>query len=187
MSALRFDLLFVLLACTWISGLSNPFDPGTASNPSCTPFKKLLTEWIITQSISYLADNPKNNKPPLNVQTVQPYTPSGLFQAYYGKNASAWEFQSAILDIVYASYKTPPQGKRIQMRKKMYKLAKAGSGKTARKVMGAILSDVITELSEDPELWKKVRCIAHDDVDNIRRAASVEFARYIPVQSIRKR
>ena len=174
---LRFNPLFVLLACTWISGLSNQYDSGTSSYPSCTPFRKLLTESIITQSISYLADNPKNNKPPLNVQTVQPYTPSGLFQAYYGKNASAWEFQSAILDIVYASYETPPKGKRIQMRKKMYKLAKAGSGKTARKVMGVILSDVITELSEDPELWKRNRCIAQDDVDSIRGAISVEFAR----------
>ena len=171
--------LFVLIlcACSWTTVTSNPFNSATASNPSCFSFKKLLTEWIVTQSISYLADNPRNKELPVNVQTVQPYTPSGLFQAYYGKHASAWEFQSAILDIVYASYDSPLKGKRTQMRKKMYILAKAGSEKTARKVMGAILSDIIAELSGDPELWKRNRCIAQDDVEAIRRATSVEFAR----------
>ena len=176
MSVSRLNLL-IAFACFWIALSSNPVKSADASNPSCSPIKQLLTDWIVTFSISYFADNPKNDQQPLNPESVVPYTPSGLFQAYYGKEASAWEFQSAILDIVYATYVPPPKGERVQLRKQLYTLAKAGSSETARKVMGSILSDVISEYNGDSEMWDEHHCISNANVNNIWKATSVEFAR----------
>jgi len=176
MSVLRFNIVLVL-ATLWILSYSDAayFDP--PPNQQCTPIKELLTEWTVTFSISYLADNPTNNNPLLNAQTVVPYTPSGLFAANYGKKASAWEFQSAILDIAYATYNPPSKGERVRLRKQLYTLAKAGSSNTARKVMGTILADVIAEYTGESAMWQQDHCVPSEYIDNIWKATSVEFAR----------
>ena len=159
------------VSCFWMAVV--------CSNPdiSCTPIKELLTEWIVTISLSYLADNSQNNKSSLNMQLVVPYTPSGLFAAYYGKKASAWEFHSAILDIAYATYDVPSKGFRIRERKQLYTLAKAGSSKIARKIMGSILSDIIEEYIGEADIWQQAHCISNNYINEIRKATFVEFAR----------
>ena len=179
MGVLKLGVVFVL-ASLWVTSFSDPIPPDlSTTDPSCRPIKELLTEWIVTFSISYLADNPANDRPPLNPQDVVPYTPGGLFAAYYGRTASAWEFQSAILDIAYATYDPPSKGERVRLRKQLYTLAKAGSADTARKVMGSILSDVIGEYTGESDEWREYHCVPSEHVNDIWKATSVEFARCV--------
>jgi len=165
-------LLFVSLT-TKVTG-----DATAKDVDDCKPFKTMLSDVAVTVSVSYFADHTRNNEAPLNPRNIVPFTPDGLFRAYYGKEASAEEFQRAILSMLYTGQKDASKKEdRIKMRRDIALYITAGSYALAQERMGKLLFSVTGDYAGGSVDWSESECLSTEMVDIAESALAVEFAK----------
>jgi len=144
---------------------------------SCIPYDQLITDAIMTTSVSYLADNPRGEDPPINRKDVEPFTPSKLFEIFYKGKASAVEFKKSVVSFTHAKFLNLTKVDRVQFRKNLYKASRAGSFELGREIMSELLLMIVNDYSENSPSWKESRCLPKKSRADAEIGITIEFAR----------
>ncbi|CAK8696262.1 unnamed protein product [Clavelina lepadiformis] len=152
---------------------SQSFDFST----DCISWGTLITNSVLTASVSYFADHPRNEEKAIDPEVIKPLTPAKVFQAYYGDGASSSEFKAAILDLVYAPSPENIKEDRNRIRKDIKWLANAGSSDLARTKMGTLIASVVKDFAGESQSWLQDKCLPYSASSDAYKAVGVEFAR----------
>nr|CAB3257361.1 inter-alpha-trypsin inhibitor heavy chain H3 [Phallusia mammillata] len=170
------SMVVLLLLCIGYVRSEVTVQTVVAPSPNCKPYKSILSDVMVTVSASFFADHPREGSEPLDPKNIKPFTPDGLFWAYYGNGSTAEEFKRAILEMAYVKFERLKNEDRIIVRQNIALYGSSGSFDLARERLASLLYAVTGDYSHGSSEWMSDSCLPVDQVESAEVGIAIEFA-----------